>query len=1136
MSYEVPSDAKRDRETRLEIDRNRNLAKFSPTYSTQTSQENIGTAVGGSTATGVTLGAFVLDPETHIVSVQLSWTGGTGKLEIGDIVDSSTTAWQGKLLLITTGNSTTGTGVFEQQNTTAFVDGAQTLTETPADWVGTYTNTSVVTGQLVITSASMIIDDLSGNPTIKTIHGAKNDGQFTTVKPLEGKTLTVASGGNIDTAGFTVADSVFATLQFHEDNITPDASGSWTVALAASGGGTSPPFSDSTDLLKGSGDDTKLLRFEIDGFTASTTRTITVPDSSTTMAGLGVINQTWTGTNDFVGITKVRDGTNYFMQNIADNTKQVDWDLSAITTATTRTITMPDADITLGAGGGGPEFADDVFRVTGSADATKKLAFEVDGFATATTRTVTVPNSTFIMAGLQVSQTWTGENIFAGLTDMIAVNFSIIDFTDNTKELRWDVSGITTGTVRTITVPDSSTTMAGLGVINQTWTGTNIFVGPVQIDNDSIIGSSNADTVTINGKTLQVNSRHQYDKGTDEASASQLTLADDGNVFDITGTTTINTISPTNWQAGSVIHLQFDGILTVTHDSGGTNDILLGNQSNMTTATGDVLSLFFNGIDWVEISRSVIGIAGVTDIITEGDTSVEVIDAGVGIINFTVDNFLVGFWNVTRLEMFADIDMNLQRIEFNNVNSFIEFNATNNGMAVANQATDQFNLLWEGTLEYDFNETQFDVHDNAITWDTAGFGHSISVTTVGIDINTGVNTDTISLLTGGGAVLTLTNTGSTFFGDLDANTNDIVNMGGGTIFGLTTVTAVAGDFVMIRDATDSALKKVDASDFLGGGGLPHSDGEGATTIIQNTGDTSKVLRFDLGEVTTSGIKTFHWLGGGSAVYDFPNNPGEIMVGGNTQTISGNKTFSSFIDLDNRLDAHGGIRLDTGTKIQFDNALDQTYILESTADNMEFHVDTTDSFFFFAEDGDTAGNEIFTIQSDGTLLWKDGHEIVSQGVSLDLGVGQTTDVFKFFVDQSATPELAFEIQDDLVQKVGAAFQRFEIYNTLNASDNTSIGEYKFEMDNEGGSKTSYATIAGYVHDAGTVLGDREGGLQFLVTHGSSNSTIYAIEGGESNTSSRIGWYNKALSPASQQSVGSDTLANLYTALRNYGLIA
>ncbi len=503
MSYEVPSDARRDRKTRLEIDRNRNLAKFSPTYSTQTSQENIGTGgTGGSAATGVTTGNLILNPELHIVSVQLSWTSGTGDLAIGDIVDSSTTAWQGKLLFITTGNSTAGTGVFEQQNATAFVDGVQTLTETPADWVGTYTNTSVVTGQLVIISASMIIDDLSGNPTVKTIHGAKNDGQFTTLKPLEGKTLTVASGGNIDTAGFTVADSVFATLQFHEDNITPDASGSWTVALAASGGGTSPPFSDSTDLLKGSADATKLLRFEIDGFTAATTRTITIPDSTTTMAGLGVPLQVWTGTNDFVGITEVRDGTNYFMKNIADPTKKVDWNLSAITTGTTRTITMPDANVTLGAGGGGPEFADDVFRVTGSADASKKLAFEVDGFTASTTRTWTVPNTTTTMAGLGVpSQVWTGTNDFQGITKVEDTsNFSIRDIGDNTKQLQFDVGLISTGTIRTITVPNTTSTMALLGVPSQVWTGTNDFQGITKVEDTSNFTIQN---ITDNTKQVQ---------------------------------------------------------------------------------------------------------------------------------------------------------------------------------------------------------------------------------------------------------------------------------------------------------------------------------------------------------------------------------------------------------------------------------------------------------------------------------------------------------------------------------------------------------------------------------------------------------------------------------------------------------
>ena len=40
-----------------------------------------------------------------------------------------------------------------------------------------------------------------------------------------------------------------------------------------------------------------------------------------------------------------------------------------------------------------PEWADNLFRVVGSVDATKKLAFEVDGFTTATTRTLTPPNA-----------------------------------------------------------------------------------------------------------------------------------------------------------------------------------------------------------------------------------------------------------------------------------------------------------------------------------------------------------------------------------------------------------------------------------------------------------------------------------------------------------------------------------------------------------------------------------------------------------------------------------------------------------------------------------------------------------------------------------------------------------------------
>jgi len=129
-------------------------------------------------------------------------------------------------------------------------------------------------------------------------------------------------------------------------------------------------------------------------------------------------------------------------------------------------------------------------------------------------------------------------------------------------------------------------------------------VSPSKITGTSAILSNN----TFTGNQL-MGARHQYKKGADVASAGGLTLGADGNIFDITGTTTINTITPTNWQAGSVVILQFDGILQVTHNSGGTNDIILGDATNYTTAVGDSLMVWFDGTDWREMARSA-GVGG----------------------------------------------------------------------------------------------------------------------------------------------------------------------------------------------------------------------------------------------------------------------------------------------------------------------------------------------------------------------------------------------------------------------------------------------------------------------------------------------------------------------------------------------
>jgi uncharacterized protein DUF2793 len=55
------------------------------------------------------------------------------------------------------------------------------------------------------------------------------------------------------------------------------------VALAAPG--STPPFADTTALVKGSATSSKQARFEVDGLTASTTRVLTVQDRDYTLAG-----------------------------------------------------------------------------------------------------------------------------------------------------------------------------------------------------------------------------------------------------------------------------------------------------------------------------------------------------------------------------------------------------------------------------------------------------------------------------------------------------------------------------------------------------------------------------------------------------------------------------------------------------------------------------------------------------------------------------------------------------------------------------------------------------------------------------------------------------------------------------------
>lgn len=119
-------------------------------------------------------------------------------------------------------------------------------------------------------------------------------------------------------------------------------------------------------------------------------------------------------------------------------------------------------------------------------------------------------------------------------------------------------------------------------------------------------GSAFAEQARIASTTgLSMTSRRLEEaKGANVASGTTVTLGTDGNLFHITGTTTIKGFVTTNWQSGSCMHLIFDGILTVTHQSGAPGasavDFWLKGAVNRTTAANDTMEVCYDGVYWYE--------------------------------------------------------------------------------------------------------------------------------------------------------------------------------------------------------------------------------------------------------------------------------------------------------------------------------------------------------------------------------------------------------------------------------------------------------------------------------------------------------------------------------------------------------
>lgn len=160
--------------------------------------------------------------------------------------------------------------------------------------------------------------------------------------------------------------------------------------------------------------------------------------------------------------------------------------------------------VTFSAGSGAP-FSDASALVKNSADATKLMIFSAASITTGTTRTFTLPDVNDTLLTLTATQTLTNKTL--GNTNTVTLKdtlFTLQDDGDITKQVRFQLSGVATGTLRVWTFPDVDGTFARKDAA-QTFIGTQTF-SPTTTISGVNIGSFAGDPSGLNNADLWYNS------------------------------------------------------------------------------------------------------------------------------------------------------------------------------------------------------------------------------------------------------------------------------------------------------------------------------------------------------------------------------------------------------------------------------------------------------------------------------------------------------------------------------------------------------------------------------------------------------------------------------------------------------
>ncbi len=313
------------------------------------------------------------------------------------------------------------------------VDGANSITLASGNI--TFEGSTADGNEIILTAA-----DASGSDKTITLPNATG-----TVALLSSLSIASGSGLTYNSGTGEFSTNAIPNAKLANSSVTVGSTGialggSATTITGLSSITSSAVVTDDNGFrIRDNSDNTKQLAFECSGITGSTTRTLTIPDSSGTIATQAYVNsqisaedldvQTDSGNFDVdlnsealiltggTGIDSSGTGTTATFaidstvttltgsqtltnKTIALGNNTITGALANGITATTQsasdnttkvaTTAYVDNQVTTGAP---TEFADNVFRVKDNSDASKKLAFECSGISGSTTRTMTVPNT-----------------------------------------------------------------------------------------------------------------------------------------------------------------------------------------------------------------------------------------------------------------------------------------------------------------------------------------------------------------------------------------------------------------------------------------------------------------------------------------------------------------------------------------------------------------------------------------------------------------------------------------------------------------------------------------------------------------------------------------------------------------------